>query len=336
MASGSQGPNRLPEKGWEQRTLGDAHTEAPPLRCRLSSTRPRPNRRSNGSCLTEEQGTDPVAASRAARTRGAGRRRAEPLITIRRFGNRSPIHALGVVMVGRRGSAARARRRRRCTAEQGRGWFSDAVVMRLVVATAMAVTASRFDVGWGSWSRMRHQRATAGWSSDSSAAAAADRTSRAVKPAVVRFVNLSATPAAMGPRWRSGPVQRAGCCDRLLHGSRRRQVACRVAVARLGRGGRVGVARWIAGRSCRLLGAHTCLSAISSAGTPTYRRAAQAGVSAAALTRTGLSVVADAIAVFGRDLPQVVPQAATYGAAKSDCVKWKTCARMAQRYSSRA
>jgi transposase len=67
MASTGKGPDRPPEERREQRTRGDPHTQTPPLRCRLSSTPPRPNRRINASRLTEEQGTDPVLAVKGNR-----------------------------------------------------------------------------------------------------------------------------------------------------------------------------------------------------------------------------------------------------------------------------
>ena len=63
----------------------------------------------------------------------------------------------------------------------------DVVVVRLVGGTASGVPGFWFGV-WGSWSRMRHQRAAAGWSSGRGPAAAAERTSRvASKPALVRL-----------------------------------------------------------------------------------------------------------------------------------------------------
>src|SRR5687768_15125421 len=75
MASTGKGPDRPPEERWEQRTRGDSHTQAPPLRCCLSSTHPRPNRRINAGRLTEEQGTDP--------TPGVESRRSEHKVALR-------------------------------------------------------------------------------------------------------------------------------------------------------------------------------------------------------------------------------------------------------------
>ena len=70
--------------------------------------------------------------------------------------------------------------------------------MRRVAGTTAGVAGSWFGVS-GSWSRMRHQRAAAGWSSGRGPAAAADRTSRvASKPARVRLVNLSSSSGRNG------------------------------------------------------------------------------------------------------------------------------------------
>ena len=76
-------------------------------------------------------------------------------------------------------------------AERGLGgcWRGDVVVVRLVAGT---VAVAGFWLGvCGSWSRMRHQRAAAGWSLGRGPAPAADRTrTTASKPAQARFVNL--------------------------------------------------------------------------------------------------------------------------------------------------
>jgi hypothetical protein len=60
LASASQRDDRTAQKRWEQRTRGTPRTQAPPLRCRLSSPAPRPNRRPNPRRLTEEQATPTV------------------------------------------------------------------------------------------------------------------------------------------------------------------------------------------------------------------------------------------------------------------------------------
>jgi hypothetical protein len=95
----------------------------------------------------------------------------------------------------------------------------------------------------GSWSRMRHQSAAAGWWSASGTAAAAGDTSRvASKPALERLCSLSACSGRMGLRWRPGlwwPAIAAIANPRC-----RRRAACRVAAGRFGWRGRAGVARW--------------------------------------------------------------------------------------------
>src|SRR5215211_9459763 len=83
-------------------------------------------------------------------------------------------------------------------------WSNGLVVVRLVARIASGVAGSWFGVS-GSWSRMRHHSAAAGWSSGKGPAAAADRTRRvASKPARVRLVNLysssgrNGSPVALG------------------------------------------------------------------------------------------------------------------------------------------
>src|SRR5215207_10103871 len=75
--------------------------------------------------------------------------------------------------------------------DQGGCWLNGLVVVRLVAGIASGVAGAWFGV-CGSRSRIRHQRAAAGWSSGSGPAAAADRTSWvASKPDRVRLLNLS-------------------------------------------------------------------------------------------------------------------------------------------------
>jgi hypothetical protein len=64
----------------------------------------------------------------------------------------------------------------------------------------------------GSWSRMRHQRAAAGWSSGSGPAAAADRTRWvASKPARVRLLNLSVSSGRNGSAMALGASMASSC-----------------------------------------------------------------------------------------------------------------------------
>ena len=60
LASAGQRDDRTAQERWEQRTRGTSRTQAPPLRCRLSSPAPRPNRRPYPRRLTEEQATVPA------------------------------------------------------------------------------------------------------------------------------------------------------------------------------------------------------------------------------------------------------------------------------------
>ena len=79
-------------------------------------------------------------------------------------------------------------------AERGLGgcWSRDVVSVRFVADSASWVAGTWSGVCGGSRSRMRHQRAAAGWSSGSGPAAAADRTSWVVsKPARERLLSLS-------------------------------------------------------------------------------------------------------------------------------------------------
>ena len=96
----------------------------------------------------------------------------------------------------------------------GRCWSRDVVVVRLVAGTASGVAGSWFGV-CGSWSRMRHQRAAAGWSSGRGPAAAADRTSRvASKPARVRLLNLSVSSGRNGSAVALGTSVASSCRHR--------------------------------------------------------------------------------------------------------------------------
>jgi hypothetical protein len=80
----------------------------------------------------------------------------------------------------------------------GRCLSCEVVVVRRVAGTAAGIAGSWFGVS-SSCSRMRHQRAAAGWSSGRGPPVAADRTSRvASKPARVRLFNLS---TSSGIKW---------------------------------------------------------------------------------------------------------------------------------------
>ena len=134
---------------------------------------------------------------------------------------------------------------------------------------ASGVAGSWFGV-CGSWSRMRHQRAAAGWSSGRGPAAAADRTSRvASKPARVRlrqpFLQLGqewVCGGAGGLRWRA--VAAIAVCVVSAAASRLSSCCWKIRAAWPSWGGPVGRrslgSTWVAAR-------HTCTSAISSAGT---------------------------------------------------------------------
>ena len=68
------------------------------------------------------------------------------------------------------------------------------VAVRPIGGNVLGAAGFWFGVS-GSWSRMRHQRAAAGWSSGRDPTAAADRTrSVASKPARARLLNLSCPP----------------------------------------------------------------------------------------------------------------------------------------------
>ena len=93
----------------------------------------------------------------------------------------------------------------------GRCLSCEVVVVRRVAGTAAGVAGSWFGVS-GSWSRMRHQRAAAGWSSGRGPAAAADRTSWvASKPARVRLLNLSSSSGRNGSAVALGTSAASSC-----------------------------------------------------------------------------------------------------------------------------
>ena len=162
------------------------------------------------------------------------------------------------------------------------------MVLRLVAGTALWVAGSWFGV-CGSWSRMRHQRAAAGWSSGRGPAAAADRTRWvASKPARVRLVNLSSSSGRNGSAVALGasrgeqlpPLQ---VCMGIRGGESLVESLLEDRAALSSWGGPVGRrspgSTWVAAR-------HSCTSAINSAGTRARRTAAQAGASPSALLRT--------------------------------------------------
>jgi len=180
-------------------------------------------------------------------------------------------------------SAARAETGRRCR----RGWLpvSDVVMVRRVVGTDWPLAGSWFGV-CGSWSRMRHQRAAAGWSSGRGPAAAADRTSRAAsKPAPVTLVNLPSSSGRNGSAVTPGTSVASRCRHRssaLVSATRMSSCCWKIRVPRPSWGGPVGRrslgSTWVAAR-------HTCISAINSACMAGCGWAAQTGASPAAVLR---------------------------------------------------
>ena len=175
-------------------------------------------------------------------------------------------------------------------AKRGTGgcWWKRLVGVRLVAGIASGVAGCWFGVS-GSWSRIRHQRAAAGWSSGRGPAAAADRTSWvASKPARVRLLNLSSSSGRNGSAVALGAAaasSRRHCRSGLVSAAASRLSSCcwKIRAARPSCGGPVGRrslgSTWVAAR-------HTCRSAISSAVAGVCSWAAQAGASAAALRRT--------------------------------------------------
>ena len=177
------------------------------------------------------------------------------------------------VFASEAGSAARAERRWRRQARHGWLLGKRLVGVRLVAGIASGVAGCWFGVS-GSWSRIRHQRAAAGWSSGRGPAAAADRTSWvASKPARVRLLNLSSSSGRNGSAVALGASMassRRHCRSGLVSAAATRMSSCcwKIRVARPSWGGPVGRrslgSTWVAAR-------HTCRSAISSAGTESVR-----------------------------------------------------------------
>ena len=128
----------------------------------------------------------------AAETRGAEARRAPPLHADQGFPRRSgigPWEARFQRLGPRAGGGA----------ERGTGGCrSSDVVMVDAVGTDWPLGGAWLGV-CGSWSRMRHQRAAAGWSSGRGPAPAPDRTTTAAsKPAALRLVNLCSSSGRNG------------------------------------------------------------------------------------------------------------------------------------------
>ena len=109
----AKGDDRTAQERWEQRTRGTSRTQAPPLRCRLSSPAPRPNRRPYPRRLTEEQVTyhdaKDVSVVCCRTPRSASRRRCAPALPVA-YGQRR----LGPSFGPWRGWVARFRRTRPC------------------------------------------------------------------------------------------------------------------------------------------------------------------------------------------------------------------------------
>ena len=142
-----------------------------------------------------------AVARRAATTRGAERR----------SGGSATTHLRCVVRrearcqrLGPSPGGGPERGRDRCCS-------GDVVVLCLPAGTAPEVAESGFGV-CGSWSRMRHHRAAAGWSSGRGPAAAADRRRWvAWKPARLRLVSLSSSSGRNGSAVALGAALASSC-----------------------------------------------------------------------------------------------------------------------------
>jgi hypothetical protein len=88
------------------------------------------------------------------------------------------------------------------------------VAVRPIGGNVLGAAGFWFGVS-GSWSRMRHQRAAAGWSSGRDPTAAADRTrSVASKPARARLLNLPANSGRNGSAIARGAYLASSCRHR--------------------------------------------------------------------------------------------------------------------------